>query len=93
MQEFDPRHFCAFESATLHNPNSKVLVLLGNNSRLEGQLIPQYIKDELPNLSFHYTDFGILMEDTPIKELWDSGRVQRAQFLFENLSDVLRLVI
>ena len=90
MQEFHPRLLCAFESAAAHSPTSNVLVLLSRKSQLNH--VPRYIRDYFPNLSFHYVNYGEMMANTPVKELWDSGKVDGSKYYLNNISDMLRYV-
>nr|AEE63354.1 unknown [Dendroctonus ponderosae] len=90
------RQACAVESAARLNPDMDVHLLFAS---------PGILKDEntqsdrllhsltaYPNVKLLHFDLQQFIQDSPVEELWSSGRIKESRYPVAHVSDILRLL-
>lgn len=88
------RQACAVESAALLHPNLDVYLLFTSPGIFvsDGSESDRFLSALLTydNIKFHHLNYESYIKDTPVEELYTSGRIERSNFALSHASDVLR---
>lgn len=90
------RQACAVESAANMNPDMQVYLLFASpgNFVFEGDESDRMLQAllEYDNIRIMHVDFERYIKDTPLEELYNTGRIENSDFARSHASDVLRYV-
>ena len=86
----DPKELCTIESVAKHHPNNTVYVLL--TSPFADSAV-SFIADKYSNVEFRGISVESFLVNSPLAELWTSGKLRNSDYLVSHLSDVLRYLV
>lgn len=88
------REACAVESAALLNPDTDVYLLFTSPGviKLEGTESDRFLKALMSykNVRLHHLNYKAYTKDTPLEDLYESGRIEASNYAMSHASDVLR---
>ena len=90
-QQIGALSLCALESAAKHNPNSTVFLLRTASNPVEWSDPLSVVSSRYANIKFRQISVRDLMFETPLMELWESGRIDKSRHFVSHLSDVIRV--
>lgn len=86
------RSACCIESAAIKNPDYNIFIVIVTRNLLNATKQIQILKS-YKNVNFLHVDLHLFSRDTPLEEWIDSGKLYDTDFIAENVSNILRILL